>query len=324
MGWTLEQLRTLAALADSGTMAAAAVELGYTPGAVSQQMAALSAAAGRPLLVRAGRRVELTDDGRLLLAGAREVLAADERARSALAAPRADRRAAVTLGVFGSAASAGFGPATALLRRRAPWVDVRAVEVDVERALDAVTAGPGRSPLDLALGLDHPDSPSPPVAGVTAVPLLTEQYAVVGASGSLPREPGALRAVMDEADWVLPPLDTAFGRAARTACARAGVSPAVRHVVTDTAVSLALAESGAGLTLATPLMLALRPTRCDTAALPDPSGGAQRRVVALVRDAAAQREAVQLVLTALLDAFGGPDVAPARGRARAGAAERSA
>lgn len=303
MGWTLEQLRTLAALADSGTMAAAAAELGYTPGAVSQQMAALAAAAGRPLLVRVGRRVELTDDGLLLLAGAREVLAADERARSALAAPRADRRAVVSLGVFGSAASAAFGPTTALLRERAPWVDVRAVEVDVERALESVVPGPGRSPLDVSLGLDHPDSPSPPVSGVSAVPLLSEQYAVVGSVGSLPRGDRALRDVLREADWVLPPLDTAFGRAARTACARAGVTPSVRHTVTDTAVSLALAESGAGLTLATPLMLALRPTRCDTAALPDPTGGAQRRVVALVRTTAAEREAVQLVLAALADAF---------------------
>ncbi|MGQ7297144.1 LysR family transcriptional regulator [Quadrisphaera sp. KR29] len=303
MGWTLEQLRTLAALADGGTMAAAAAELGYTPGAVSQQMAALAVAAGRPLLVRAGRRVELTDDGRLLLAGAREVLAADERARSALSAPRADRRAAVTLGVFGSAASAGFGPTTALLRQRAPWVDVRAVEVDVERALEAVVPGAGPAPLDLALGLEHPDSPSPPVAGVESVPLLVEQYAVVGSVGSLPREEEARREALQRADWVLPPLDTAFGRAARTACARAGVSPVVRHTVTDTAVSLALAESGAGLTLATPLMLALRPTRCDTAPLPDPAGGAQRRVVALVRATSAQREAVQLVLTALRDAF---------------------
>ncbi|MBC3763174.1 LysR family transcriptional regulator [Quadrisphaera sp. RL12-1S] len=299
----MEQLRTLAALADGGTMAAAATELGYTPGAVSQQMTALAAAAGRPLLVRVGRRVELTDDGQLLLAGAREVLAADERARSALAAPRADRRAVVTLGVFGSAASAGFGPTTALLRERAPWVDVRAVEVDVERALEAVVPGPGRSPLDVSLGLDHPDSPSPPVAGVAVVPLLEEQYAVVGAVGSLPTGTEALRAALNEADWVLPPLDTAFGRAARTACARAGVAPLVRHTVTDTAVSLALAESGAGLTLATPLMLALRPTRCDTAPVPDPSGGAQRRVVALVRATAAQREAVRLVLDALHDTF---------------------
>ena len=300
MGWTLEQLRTLAALADDGTMAAAASELGYTPGAVSQQMAALAAAAGRPLLVRVGRRVELTDDGLLLLAGAREVLAADERARSALAAPRADRRAVVTLGVFGSAGSAGFGPTAALLAARAPWVDVRAVEVDVERALDAVAG------LDVVLGLDHPDSPAPPVAGVVVTELVREQYAVVGAAGALPSEPAALREVLTAADWVLPPLDTAFGRAARTACARAGVTPVVRHTVTDTAVSLALAESGAGVTLATPLMRALRPTSGDVRPLPDPSGGLQRRVVALTRATAAEREAVALVLTALRDAFTRP------------------
>ena len=44
MRWTLDQLRTLVAVAEHGTMSGAASTLGYTTGAVSQQMAALGRA----------------------------------------------------------------------------------------------------------------------------------------------------------------------------------------------------------------------------------------------------------------------------------------
>ena len=63
MRWTLDQLRTLVAVAEHGTMSGAAVTLGYTTGAVSQQMAALTRAVGRPLFVRDGARLALSDDG---------------------------------------------------------------------------------------------------------------------------------------------------------------------------------------------------------------------------------------------------------------------
>lgn len=63
----LDQLRVLGAVATSGSMTAAASELGYTPSAVSQQMAALERRVGAPLLVRHARGVRLTDAGRLLV-----------------------------------------------------------------------------------------------------------------------------------------------------------------------------------------------------------------------------------------------------------------
>jgi hypothetical protein len=48
-------LRALIQLAQLGTMAAVAEELGYTPGAVSQQFARLEATVGTPLVTRVGR-----------------------------------------------------------------------------------------------------------------------------------------------------------------------------------------------------------------------------------------------------------------------------
>ena len=74
MSWTLTQLETFCAVADAGSMHAASVERGYTPGAVSQQMAALARTVGGELFIRDGRGVVLSDAGRGFLPYARRLL----------------------------------------------------------------------------------------------------------------------------------------------------------------------------------------------------------------------------------------------------------
>ena len=56
----IRRLRSLRAVADHGTLAAAADALHLTPSAVSQQLAALEREVGHPLLEPAGRSVRLT------------------------------------------------------------------------------------------------------------------------------------------------------------------------------------------------------------------------------------------------------------------------
>ncbi|SEQ60373.1 LysR family transcriptional regulator [Microlunatus flavus] len=296
MRWTLDQLRTLVAVADEGTMSGAAASLGYTTGAVSQQMAALGRAVGRTLFVRDGVRLVLSDDGRVLLEQARLVLEAERRASAVVRGP--SPAAAVRLGVFGSAAVVGL-PAAQVLLADDPTVALQAVEVDVEAMPDAVL----RDEIDLALGLDYSDAPLPPRRGLDVARLHRERFLLV-----LPPGGGAdltsaeeVRAYADATDWILPPATSTFGRAVRAACARAGIAPRERHLVTDTAVSIALAEAGLGITLVTPLMLAMRATTAPTVPLPGPS---TRDVVALVRTSALQRAGVVRVRSALVEAFG--------------------
>ena len=295
MRWTLDQLRTLVVVAERGTMSGAAVTLGYTTGAVSQQMAALGRAVGRPLFVRDGARLALSDDGAVLVEQARLVLEAETRAAAVVRGPSA--ASAVRLGVFGSAAVAGLPAARARLAGD-PLVALQAVEVDVEAMPDAVLRGE----IDLALGLDYSDAPLPPRRGLDVARLHRESFLLVippGAEVDV-SSPAEVRAYADGTDWILPPPSSTFGRAVRTACARAGIAPRERHLVTDTAVSIALAEAGLGITLVTPLMLAMRATSAPTAALPSPS---TRDVVALARTAALERVGVQAVRAALVEAF---------------------
>lgn len=297
MRWTLDQLRTFVAVAELGTMTAAAASRGYTTGAVSQQMGALAAATDRMLFVRDGTRLVLSDDGQVLLEQARRVLDADRRAADTVRGPVAPEQMAVRLGVFGSAAARGLPGARAYLARHAPHVRLRAVEVDVEAMPEAVLDGE----IDVALGLDYSDAPMPPRRGLDVARLHTEGYRLVlpdpGAHLDSPEE---VRAYANAVDWILPPPAGTYGKAVRFACARAGIAPREQHLVTDTAVSIALAEAGVGTTLATPLMLALRPTTAATVALP---GDSTRDVVALARASGLERASVRAVGDALAAVF---------------------
>src|SRR5258707_12406605 len=69
----LHRLRLLKEFAGRGTIAATAAALGYTPSAVSQQLAALEREAGVILLDRTARSAELTDAGVRLAAHAERI-----------------------------------------------------------------------------------------------------------------------------------------------------------------------------------------------------------------------------------------------------------
>src|SRR2546427_7957479 len=71
----LDQLQTLVAVADLGTLAAAAQALHLSPPAVSLHIQELEARLDTPLLVRGKRQAQLTPAGALLAEGGRRLLA---------------------------------------------------------------------------------------------------------------------------------------------------------------------------------------------------------------------------------------------------------
>ena len=75
----VDHLRAFCAIADTGSLTAAAKELRRPISSVSYSLAQLESQCGFPLLGRGTSRAELTERGRVLLAEARSVV---ERARS--------------------------------------------------------------------------------------------------------------------------------------------------------------------------------------------------------------------------------------------------
>jgi DNA-binding transcriptional LysR family regulator len=251
---TRPALLALRELADQGTMTAAADVLGVTTGAVSQQISVLESRLDVVLVERVGRRVELSDAGRLLLDHAANILAAQDGAFAALEELRGGVAGTVVIGVFGSAASLLPAVSTAV-RQANDAVRIRSREVDVDGAVAAVRRGE----VDLAFGLDYDEVPAARDDDISLRPIRTERFSLATSVTD-----DRFDAVIDlgeagDVPWILPPAATRYGRTIRNACRRAGIEPDVVYEVMDTAASLALAAAGAGVTPVTPLMRALAP-----------------------------------------------------------------
>jgi DNA-binding transcriptional LysR family regulator len=290
MQWTLIQLRTFVAVAEHSTMTAAAASLGYTPGAVSQHMSALRRVVGSDLFVSTGRRLQLTEAGRLLHARARAVLAAEAQAAEAVRGRAFDSTHRVTLGVFGSASVVAFGPAADKLA--GSGITLQAREVDVEYMQAAVLDGR----IDVGIGIDYPSSPLAPQRGLRMEPMREESFGVVVAA----ERPDPTSAELAGESWILPANDSTFGRAVRFACAELGFAPRETHIVVDSAVALAMVGSGMGLSLATPIMMSLAPR---SARLVDGTASGGRRIVAMVREGMADQPAIAHVVEVLGEVF---------------------
>ena len=126
----LRRLRLLSEFAERGTIAATATALGYTPSAVSQQLAALEREAGATLLDRTARSAELTDAGRRLADHAERILPMIEAAEADLSDAGAAGRVAIT--AFPTAAVA-FAPALAH--------SLRAIRADPSAAAEPARRG---------------------------------------------------------------------------------------------------------------------------------------------------------------------------------------
>ena len=100
---SLRQLRVFDALAETLSHSAAAERLGITQPAVSMLMRQLEADAGLPLIVRRGRRMDLTAAGTMLLQHARAILEHARRIEETLASMQVGTRGHLHLGVVPTA-----------------------------------------------------------------------------------------------------------------------------------------------------------------------------------------------------------------------------
>ncbi|MBO8186714.1 LysR family transcriptional regulator [Streptomyces spirodelae] len=134
-------LRVLRAVATTGSFSAAARELGCTQPAVSQQMKALEATAGTPLLVRAGREMRLTEAGEALVRHATGILAGLAAAEEEVAALAGLRAGRVRLVSFPSGSSTLVPTAVAAMRADHPGTRVSLVEAEPPRSVEMLQAG---------------------------------------------------------------------------------------------------------------------------------------------------------------------------------------
>jgi DNA-binding transcriptional LysR family regulator len=145
----MDVLRSLAALADQGTLAQAATRVGRTQAALSLQMRRLEDQAGKSLFHRESRRLELTDAGEVLLSYARRILALNDEAQHALRGSRLSGE--VRFGASQDFGESWLPPVLAQFRNAHPSVGLE-IRVDGGTKLVAAVEA-GELDVALALGL---------------------------------------------------------------------------------------------------------------------------------------------------------------------------
>ena len=125
--FTLEQLRSFVAVAESEHISRAAASLFLTQGAVTQQIRHFEQAVGVQLLERDGRRVRLTDAGRSLAETCRAALRAVEVIEDSAQAAKQLQAGSLHLGASPTCATYYVPPYLAEFTRRHPGIKLSIV-----------------------------------------------------------------------------------------------------------------------------------------------------------------------------------------------------
>lgn len=198
-----EHLATLAAVRRTGSIGAAALELGYTPSAVSQQVKRLERRVGGAVLDRVGRGVVLTELGRHLVDEGSDILARLEALESGLGRIGGGPVVGtVRLVAFSTAVRGLLAPALRALATEEPGLDVTLVEHDPHEAIALVAAGGA----DAAIVHNWGDLPLPFPEHVEVVTLGVDTADVlVHRDHPLAGAPSTTALALVDDDWVCPP-----------------------------------------------------------------------------------------------------------------------
>ncbi|NGO68811.1 LysR substrate-binding domain-containing protein [Streptomyces boncukensis] len=185
----LQQLRYVVAVAETRNFTRAAERCGVVQSSLSHRIAGLERELEVRLFARSSRSTELTGAGEAFLAGARECLAAADRAVADAAAATGAVRGRLVVGMIRTTAAIDVPELLQRYRARYPDVRVRLRAGSSDELAVAVREGE----LDIAfLGLPADARPS----GVEAVVLDRDEHLLVVASGH--RLAGAARVTLRE------------------------------------------------------------------------------------------------------------------------------
>ncbi|MBG0832437.1 LysR family transcriptional regulator [Planomonospora sp. ID67723] len=208
---TLTQLRTFLAVAETGSVRAAAERLYVTQSAVSAALVALQRSLGLRLVRPAGRGLRLTEAGEVYAEYVRRVLGLLEEARTAAAGEADPERGQVRVAAVTTAGEELLPPLLAGFRNRHPGVGI-ILEVGNRERVHAMLAG---HEADLVVG------GRPPASGPFRVLAVRRNELAVVAAGS------AVSGCDDPADRADP-----AGSAARSGLAASTPAPAPADAVT--------------------------------------------------------------------------------------------
>jgi DNA-binding transcriptional LysR family regulator len=249
---TLQQLRYFLAAADHGSFSAAAEALLMAQPSLSDQIRRLEKELGVALFARAGRKLALTEAGRILRPHAEQTLAAAEDALESVKEVRTLTGGTASFGTFGSAHHYLLGGLVQDFRRRHPDVRVRVVGQNSAEVADAIREGRLEAGL-IALPIDD--------RGLEVRPSIREENHYVSASPQRLAAPktieelAAAPLILYDARWgAVDPMRRQLDERAQ----RAGVRIEPQIEVEYMTAALDLAARRLGDTIAAPSVLVTR------------------------------------------------------------------
>lgn len=289
------RLRVLRELYHRKTLSAVAEALSYSTSAVSQQVRLLEKEVGVPLVEPAGRRLQLTPQGLILVAHAEQILDLLERAEADVSTSMEQPRGTVRLAAFQSAALTIVPQALKELRRLHPQLTVVFEQGEPETTLPALAS----SEYDLVIAESFPGLPIPSMAGITATTILEDPlWLVMDATiaATLDPEKNIITQLADAA-WAVEAEDSAPRTWVINECRKAGFDPKVICASEDLSVHLRFVE--AGLAVAVLPGLALEGAAPSVRRFPTAPGMQNRKVLLATREASSKRPAIIAVSGAL-------------------------
>lgn len=237
--FNLHRLRLLREVQLRGTLAAAAEALGYTPSAVSHQLAALERETGVRLLEPVGRRVRLTGDALTLVEHTERILRTLEEAEADIRASRSGAvRGIVRVATLQTVAYAVIPGVIRRLAGTHPELTVTVAHVAAERALPGLVA----RDFDVVVHEEYPGHVTAVHDGVESTPITTDPIWLASSTA----DPVAQLTDAAPRRWVLEPEGTLVRRWALSACRSAGFEPRIAYQTSDVLLHLRfVAETGA-------------------------------------------------------------------------------
>ncbi|MFK8907630.1 LysR family transcriptional regulator [Streptomyces sp. YS-3] len=288
-------LRVLRAVAATGSFSAAARELGCTQPAVSQQMKALEASAGTPLLIRTGRETRLTQAGEVLVRHASGILAGLTAAEEEVAAIAGLRAGRVRLVSFPSGSSTLVPSALAALRAAHPGTRVSLVEAEPPRSVEMLRDGD----CDIALAFRYGAATAEEWDDLVVRPLLSDR--LVGLVPDGHRLAGS--GTVDIRDLADEPWIAGCPRCRRQlveVCEESGFTPRIDFATDDYPAVIGLVGAGLGVAVLPELAISsVRPKGARTVTV-EPA--VEREIVALTLPDLARVPAVAATLDQLAGA----------------------
>jgi DNA-binding transcriptional LysR family regulator len=241
MALTLEQLRIFVAVAEREHVTQASRALNLTQSAVSAAVSAIEARHGVKLFDRVGRRIELTEAGRLFLTEARAVLARAAAAETVLSDLAGLKRGALRLAASQTVASYWMPPLMARYRVAYPGITLGLTIGNTETVAAMVREGE----VDLGFVEGEVQDPALDIKAVA-----DDQLIVVTAPGDAPRRRTALRPTdLKAMRWIFRERGSATRSIFENALTALGLDPASLDIVlelpSNEAVRAAV-EHGAG------------------------------------------------------------------------------